>query len=962
MIEGVIEFGPRLSIMGPKGSGPDIVLDPSGSRRLSALLSSFSPFVDAGAHSFAVGTRSADSFDLGKGENMADQFQSMSSSGTSNASEEGSESTINLNIKTLDSRIYHFQVDRNILVSAFKEKIANEMGVSVGQQRLIFKGKVVKDDHLLSQYHVENGDTLHLVQRQPAQAQPASASGSNETNANNGADSNTGVPRGRVGQISHSVVLGTINVGDQGDGALPDVSRVIGAVLNSIGLGGQTPVAAGGIIQTPISLNIPGQTSQGVEQERANGSGEAQASHGQAVPNQPISSSPQVVQIPIAATAIPIPSLLTAIPDSLSTLSEFMTRMEQSLAQWSQLSPSTSTAQLASSGRGVPSVEVLSSVLRQAERLLRDHSVATISHIAGRLEREGTSAEATIRGQLQTESSQIGMAMQHLGALFLELGRTMLTLRMGQSPADSFVNAGPAVYISPLGPNPIMVQPFPLQANSIIGGPFPPSPAAFGPVGVGNPPRNINIHIHAVGGRPGGLEGMQGQRVAAIGSNNSDTIRSTIVPPHPTVVSASSATGSRSVFPASEPHPASNPLSSSVEANRHLASFASNSIQGNQPTSGAVFSIENPSASSGGPINDAEERESKDASATNRPEIEQEREDKERNPEAMKAPDAVRSTETSTSTLGSSPVVLSENSLGNRERNFLETSVPLGLGLGGLERKKRGTNKQYKQPVGDSDGATSTSVDQKEISTGGQQILQSISQRPTPATTPAPPTSASETLPSGAEGPGGRINIAGIMPQILQNPALNGLLADVSQQNGAGSPIDLRNMLQQLSHPAMVNTAHQIAQQIDTRDIGSMFAELGGQGGGLDLSRMVQQMMPIVSQALGSGSIQGQSLSTGNSEPQGPSTDSCSYREAENRDLDSQMNLDYVARNIEDFSYPEDVFIAMAENAVRPQGDRSTADNILDVVCVEEDLGREYAEVLRRDLRHRLHRESSQDR
>ncbi|KAI4388496.1 hypothetical protein MLD38_000817 [Melastoma candidum] len=901
---------------------------------------------------------------------MADQFQSVSSSGTSNSSEEGSESTIRLNIKTLDSRIYHFQVDRNILVSAFKEKIASEMGVSVSQQRLIFKGKVLKDDHLLSEYHVENGDTLHLVQRQPAQAQPTSASGSNETSANNGADANTGVPRGRVGQISHSVVLGTINVGDQGDGALPDVSRVIGAVLNSIGLGGLTPAAASGIMQTPISLNIPGQASQGVEQDRANNSGEAQPgnppSHGQALPNQPISSSPQVVQIPVAATAIPIPSLLTAIPDSLSTLLEFMTRMEQSLAQWSQLSPSTSTAHPVSSGtRGVPSVEALSSVLRQAERLLRDHSAATISHIAGRLEREGTSSEATVRGQLQAESSQIGMAMQHIGALFLELGRTMLTLRMGQSPADSFVNAGPAVYISPLGPNPIMVQPFPLQANSIIGGPFPPSPAAFGPVGVGNPPRNINIHIHAVGGRPGGLEGIQGQRAAAVSSNNPDTVRSTIVPSHPTVVAASSM-GPRSVFPSSQPHLASPPLSSSIEANGHLTNFASNSIQGNQTTSGAVFSVENPSASSGGPINDAEEQESKHTLATKRAESGQETqsEDKERNLETMKTPDAVRSTETSTSTLGSSPVVISESSLGNRERNIQETNVPLGLGRGGLDRKKRGTNMQRKLPVEDSDGATSTSVDQKEIRTSGRQILQSIlSQRPSEATAPAPPTSASETLTSGAQGPGGRMNISDVMSQVFQNPALNGLLANVSEQTGSGSPNDLRNMLQQLSqNPAMVNTARQIAQQIDTRDIGSMFAGLGGQGGGFDLSRMVQQMMPIVSQALGGGSIQGQSLSAGNSEPRGPSTDSRSYREAENRDLDSQMDLDYVARNIENFSYPEDIFIAMAENALRSQGDRSTADNILDVVCTEEDLGREYAEVLRQDLHRRLQRETRQDR
>lgn len=39
-------------------------------------------------------------------------------------------------------------------------------------------------------------------------------------------DPSAGAPRGRVGQISHSVVLGTFNVGDQGEGGVPDLTRV----------------------------------------------------------------------------------------------------------------------------------------------------------------------------------------------------------------------------------------------------------------------------------------------------------------------------------------------------------------------------------------------------------------------------------------------------------------------------------------------------------------------------------------------------------------------------------------------------------------------------------------------------------------------------------------------------------------------------------------------------------------
>lgn len=105
--------------------------------------------------------------------------------------------------------------------------------------------------------------------------------------------------------------------------------------------------------------------------------------------------------------------------------------------------------------------------------------------------------------------------------------------------------------------------------------------------------------------------------------------------------------------------------------------------------------------------------------------------------------------------------------------------------------------------------------------------------------------------------------MASVMSQVLQSPALNGLLSGVSEQTGVGSPDALRNMLQQFTQsPQMRNVVNQIAQQVDSQDVGSMFTGMGGQGGGLDLSRMFQQMMPIVSRALGAtGSTPHQPLS-----------------------------------------------------------------------------------------------------
>lgn len=42
-------------------------------------------------------------------------------------------------------------------VSSIKGKIADQIGVPVGQQRLIFQGKVLKDEHLLSKYRILQG-------------------------------------------------------------------------------------------------------------------------------------------------------------------------------------------------------------------------------------------------------------------------------------------------------------------------------------------------------------------------------------------------------------------------------------------------------------------------------------------------------------------------------------------------------------------------------------------------------------------------------------------------------------------------------------------------------------------------------------------------------------------------------------------------------------------------------------
>ena len=177
--------------------------------------------------------------------------------------------------------------------------------------------------------------------------------------------------------------------------------------------------------------------------------------------------------------------------------------------------------------------------------------------------------------------------------------------------------------------------------------------------------------------------------------------------------------------------------------------------------------------------------------------------------------------------------------------------------------------------TGDS-GTTSSSLDQNfSARTTGQQILQSLASRSSTMNkvehdaSSSNPGSQSSRL-SGVQSSDDQLDAANAVSQVLQGPALNGLLARVSEQTGVGSPDVFRNMLQQLTQsPQIMNSVSQLAQQVDSQDIGNMFSGLGGfQGGGIDLSRMVQQMMPIVSQALSCGAPAPPSFPAAEPEPQ----------------------------------------------------------------------------------------------
>ncbi|KAM6993455.1 LOW QUALITY PROTEIN: large proline-rich protein BAG6 [Passerculus sandwichensis] len=79
-------------------------------------------------------------------------------------------------VKTLDSQTRSFEVEPEISVREFKQRIAGAVSIAAEKQRLIYQGRVLQDERKLRDYNV-GGKVIHLVERAPPQAQPPGSGG-----------------------------------------------------------------------------------------------------------------------------------------------------------------------------------------------------------------------------------------------------------------------------------------------------------------------------------------------------------------------------------------------------------------------------------------------------------------------------------------------------------------------------------------------------------------------------------------------------------------------------------------------------------------------------------------------------------------------------------------------------------------------------------------------------------------
>lgn len=133
----------------------------------------------------------------------------------------------------------------------------------------------------------------------------------------------------------------------------------------------------------------------------------------------------------------------------------------------------------------------------------------------------------------------------------------------------------------------------------------------------------------------------------------------------------------------------------------------------------------------------------------------------------------------------------------------------------------------------------------------GQQVLQALASQNTNVNrshvtdSPLPSTTSqlSGGMPPRRQGGEGQVDFGSMISSVLNNPAFGNLLSNVAEQTGMGSAGDLRNMVEECAQsPAIMDTMSNLVQNVDGSGRGQ---------GGIDLSRMMQQMMPVVSQVLG---------------------------------------------------------------------------------------------------------------
>ncbi|KAL3665303.1 hypothetical protein V7S43_009931 [Phytophthora oleae] len=90
---------------------------------------------------------------------------------------------LHLRLKTLDERVFDVEASSSMSVADFRAKVALATAVPAPRQRLIYRGKLLKDGAALAAYDLQDGHTVHLVAKPPVRPVNTAASSTTQTAA-----------------------------------------------------------------------------------------------------------------------------------------------------------------------------------------------------------------------------------------------------------------------------------------------------------------------------------------------------------------------------------------------------------------------------------------------------------------------------------------------------------------------------------------------------------------------------------------------------------------------------------------------------------------------------------------------------------------------------------------------------------------------------------------------------------
>lgn len=100
-------------------------------------------------------------------------------------SDSGSDAILSFKVKTSGDKSHAITIAESATVMDLKAKLAAEdvENVSVERQRLIYSGRVMKNEDALSTYKIKNGNTIHMVKSAASNPAPQPSAASAPTPA-----------------------------------------------------------------------------------------------------------------------------------------------------------------------------------------------------------------------------------------------------------------------------------------------------------------------------------------------------------------------------------------------------------------------------------------------------------------------------------------------------------------------------------------------------------------------------------------------------------------------------------------------------------------------------------------------------------------------------------------------------------------------------------------------------------